>query len=415
MPDSDAWPDDSKVRLEVEGAYQLDTSLPVRSADWFENLRTRLAQGRFAYGAAFGNNAHSNWGAEELARSTYYAERFFKDKTGVESTKNVIMRDEPSLSWGVIDALVEAGAKTLDSLRRQVVLYDSLPRIDIVNDAVKGPQIANVEIGYFAFPLKLDNFMLRHEMPTGDMRPGVNPDINDPAAEQYFTSSTAFYTVNRWVDASNQRDRGITFASLQAPLLSYGKPDIGSSKGGWNVNYVPEKPWIYSIAFNNEWQTNFQKTQPGRATFRYSLQGHAGGSWQAGNAQTFGAETSSPFRTSVISAAQPGQGINAAKGQFIGVNQPNVVLTTAKLAEANGEGIILRFNEIKGQVTDVKAELSWLAPAAVMETDLVENNKEPVALDGTRIAFTIPPLRLQDLPPDPRHSLTARHRSDRRL
>ena len=75
-------------------------------------LRTRLAQRRFAYGAAFGDLAHNNWGAEELARSTYYAERFFKDKTGVESSKNVIMRDEPAMSWGAIDALVEAGAKS---------------------------------------------------------------------------------------------------------------------------------------------------------------------------------------------------------------------------------------------------------------------------------------------------------------
>ena len=112
MPNSDTWPDDSKVRLEVEGVYQLDTTLDVRSADWFETLRTRLLQGRFAYGAAFANNAHANWGAEELARSTYYSERFFKDKTGVGSTKNVIMRDEPVMSRGAIDAMVEAGAKS---------------------------------------------------------------------------------------------------------------------------------------------------------------------------------------------------------------------------------------------------------------------------------------------------------------
>ena len=80
------------------------------------------------------------------------------------------------------------GATTgLDGLRRKVILYDSLPRIDFINDAIKGQQIANVEMGYFAFPLKVDNFMLRHEMPTGDMRPGVNPDIDDPANEQYYT------------------------------------------------------------------------------------------------------------------------------------------------------------------------------------------------------------------------------------
>jgi hypothetical protein len=314
----------------------------------------------------------------------------------------------------VLGSVTADGAATgLDSLRRKVVLYDSLPRIDIINDAVKGQQIANVEIGYFAFPLKMDNFMLRHEMPTGDMRPGVNADINDPASEQYYTSSTAFYTVNRWVDASNQRDRGITFASLQAPLLSYGKPDIGATKGGWKVGYNTEKPWIYSMAFNNEWQTNFQKTQPGRAIFQYSLRGHAGGSWQAGNAETFGAETSSPFRISVIAAAQPGQGFNAAKGQFIGIDKNNVVLTTAKVAEANGEGIILRFNEIKGQATAVKVDLRWFAPDSVTETDLVENNKGPVALDGTGISFTIAPFGFKTFrlvkgtPPPPVAGVTA--------
>jgi hypothetical protein len=82
MPNSDAWSDDSKVRLEVEGVYQLDTSLRVRNADWFETLRTRLAQGRFAYGAAFANNAHSNWGAEELARFFRQRLRRTADETG---------------------------------------------------------------------------------------------------------------------------------------------------------------------------------------------------------------------------------------------------------------------------------------------------------------------------------------------
>lgn len=308
----------------------------------------------------------------------------------------------------VLGSVAADGAATgLDRLRRQVILYSDLPRIDIVNDAVKGPQIANVEMGYFAFPLKVDDFMLRHEMPTGDMRPGVSADIDDPASEQYYTSSTAFYTVNRWIDASNRRDWGITFAALQAPLVSYGQPDIGATKGGWKVGYNTEKPWIYSMAFNNEWQTNFQKTQPGLARFQYSLRAHAGGSWQAGGAESFGAEAASPFRVAAIAAAQPGQGMNPAKGQFVGVSQSNVVLTAAKLAEANGEGLVLRFNEIKGQATAVKVDLGWFAPAAVVETDLVENDKAPVALEGGALAFTIPPFGfktfrlLRGAPPPP--------------
>lgn len=803
MPNSDTWPDDSKVRLEVEGVYQLDTSLRVRDADWFEMLKARLSQGRFAYGAAFANNAHNNWGAEELARSTYYSERFFKDKTGVDSTKCIIMRDEPTLSWGIIDAMVETGAKSfaihhnsdhnpwrgttvypelfyaqgrnpanrllvwnspvanycvdelkfigtninvlmtsistklmgyqasnqkypydvamvnftfhgdncsmsaqvynniktmndkgyaypriinanynqffddvaakwgkaiptfkgtiedwwnfgaastayetglnrvnhdklaaaeflatlasvavpdcrypcevlasayenmllydehtwgsprpavdeqwrwkrntaiasdvvstkvlkdsmaslnaliptagrtivvynnlswsrsdlvtvsqgdfpahfdlkdvdsgkavkyqklrdgkvvfvaekvpglgyktflltsraddpvfpssvtatattlenkyfkvtfngagnitsildkknsnaemvdssapfplnqyviykesvltgqvesaiittsvgpvmgdmaadgkttgLDSLSRKVILYDSMARIDFVNDAVKGRQLSNIEMGYFVFPLKVDNFMLRHEMPTGDMRAGVTSNINDEASEQYYTSSTAFYTVNRWIDASNQRDWGITFASVNAPLVSYGRPDLGWHKKAWDVNYNTAKPWIYSMAFNNEWQTNFQKTQPGRMRFQYSLRGHKGGTWQGGQAEFFGAEVSSPLKASVICEAQPGRGFDAAKGRFLRISKDNVVLTTAKMAEANGEGIILRFNEISGRETKVKVDVSWFAPDVVIETDLVENDIGQISLGwGQTVSLKIP-------------------------
>jgi fibronectin type 3 domain-containing protein len=69
-----------------------------------------------------------------------------------------------------------------------------------------------------------------------------------------------------------------------------------------------------------------------------------------------------------------------------------VTLTAAKMAEANGEGLILRFNEIKGQTTNVEVDLGWFAPSSVTETDLVENDKGPVKIDGGRIAFTIQPF-----------------------
>ncbi|MCX6877839.1 MAG: hypothetical protein NTW21_29110 [Verrucomicrobia bacterium] len=291
----------------------------------------------------------------------------------------------------IMGSITADGATTgLDSLKRKVILYDSLARMDIVNDVVKGQQIANIEMGYFAFPLNVANYMLRHEMPTGDMRPGVSSDINDKENEQYYTSSTAFYTVNRWIDVSNQRDWGISFASLQAPLVSYGKPDIGQFKQGWDVNYNAVKPWIYSMVFNNEWQTNFQKTQPGRAVFRYSLRGHSGGSWQAGNAETFGAEVASPLRIAVIPDKQEGKGFDPARGQLVSIDKSNVVLTTAKMAEANGVGIIVRFNELKGLATPVMVDLNWFAPTSVIETDLIENDKAPMKLTDGRISFTIP-------------------------
>ena len=79
----------------------------------------------------------------------------------------------------------------------------------------------------------------------------------------------------------------------------------------------------------------------------------------------------------------------AAKGQFITINKDNVVLTTAKLAEANGEGTILRFNETLGQDTKVTVDLNFLHPGAVIETDLVENDRSPLSLNKGTVSFTI--------------------------
>lgn len=299
-----------------------------------------------------------------------------------------------SVRQGAVSASVVAdgAVEGLDSLRRRVVLYRDLPRIDFVDETVKGLQISNIEMGYFAFPLKVEGFTLRHEMPTGDMKPGVNRDVDDPANEQYYTSSTAFHTVNRWVDASGPQGHGITFATPTAPVVSYGRPDTGWFKGGWDINYNAPKPWIYGMAFNNEWQTNFQKTQPGRVVFRYALRGHGGNSWQEGDADTFGAEVESPLRANLVAAAQPGAGLDGAKGTFLSIDRPNVLLSAAKLAEANGEGLIVRFNETKGKTTEVTVDLGFFKPESVTETDLIENDRAKVALEGGKIRFTIEPF-----------------------
>ena len=59
---------------------------------------------------------------------------------------------------------------------------------------------------------------------------------------------------------------------------------------------------------------------------------------------------------------------------LISVNPKNVVLTTAKIAETNGEGVILRFNEIAGEKSRVTVDLDLFCPDSWNMTDLVEND-----------------------------------------
>ncbi|WP_158299381.1 DUF7402 domain-containing protein [Paenibacillus antri] len=281
---------------------------------------------------------------------------------------------------------VSVGVK---EMRRQVILYEDLPRIDIVNDVVKedAPSYATQdEEGFFTFPLRVPNFMLRHEMPSGDMRPYVRTDITHPDNEQFLSSSTAYYTVNRWIDASDQEGYGITLSPISNPIVQYG--ERRSALGPWDYN--TENPWIYSFVFNNKWHVNFQKTQPGPVTLRYSIASHAGGDWESGRADRFGMQANHALRGVMIDDAQPEGTLRASAGQFMSIDRDNVVLTTAKLAEANGEGVILRFNETLGEDTMVTVDLNALAPAQVIRTDMVENDIEPIDLvEGRFVTFEI--------------------------
>ncbi|MGD0898717.1 MAG: glycosyl hydrolase-related protein [Thermoguttaceae bacterium] len=285
----------------------------------------------------------------------------------------------------------DGACQGVESLKRSVILYDAIPRIDFIEDVVKSPSgfglLKSGEIneeGYLVFPVKVSNFLLRHEMPTGNVRPLVDP--NSGPQEQLPSTCTDHFTVNRWIDVSNQSDFGVTLSPVDVPLVMYGK----TTPRNFNTAYKTSKPWIFSYAFNNLWYTNFQKTQPGRVVFRYSLRPHGGADWLAGGAHRFGAEVCSPLRTCVIAGRQEGvAGLKTTNGQFFKLDQPNVVLTTAKLAEANGQGIILRFNEIEGRKTEVSVDLGLLAPAAVMQTDLVENDRGPLTVNKGVVTFSI--------------------------
>ncbi|HIS68281.1 MAG TPA: hypothetical protein IAA58_02775 [Candidatus Gallacutalibacter stercoravium] len=277
-------------------------------------------------------------------------------------------------------------------IRREIILYEDEPRIDFINTVYKNDALAwrkQDEEGFFVFPLRVPDFCLRHEMPVGDVRPYVEKSHVQPGegtAEQFYTSSTDFYTANRWIDASSMAaGYGITLSALSAPIVQYGERRTLL----YDLDYNTRKPWVYSYAINNKWGTNFMETQPGILTFRYSLQSHDGGDWRDGRADRFGWGISTPLAVSVISHSQPGAGFKAEADQWIRIAGDSVMLTTAKVAEANGEGVILRFNETLGRPTDAEVDLSFFSPCDAIETDLMENDRQPAVLKNGVLHFSI--------------------------
>ena len=284
--------------------------------------------------------------------------------------------------------------RAVDSMKREVILYDNIPRIDIKNTVIKreAPQQNTLdEEGFFVFPVNMgDNFKIEHETVSGRLDPTkVSKDIYNPENELMYGSSTDFFTVNRWIDIGNKSNYGVMFNPINAPLVQYSQRN--SYK--FNPDNQITKPYIYSWVYNNKWWTNYQKTQPGPVTFEYSIQSRTGQSFADGRADQKGLESNTPLVAEVIETRQGGS-LSENQMQFVTISADNVQLIAAKQAEQNGEGIIFRFNETLGKETNVIADLSAYGIASVVETTIVEDDmaqsKHNVRMENGKVMFTIP-------------------------
>jgi glycosyl hydrolase family 38 len=279
-------------------------------------------------------------------------------------------------------------------ISRTVTLYADLPVIEIHNEVHKAaapplpggqPGAVLDEEGFFTFPFRVPDFVLRSEMPSGDVRPHVTSDIDDPATEQFYTSSTDFYTVNRWIDATSESaGYGVSLYPYQAPVVQYGS----RRSLLYDIDYNTPTPWVMSYVYCNKWCTNFIESQPGPATFDYRIRSHTGSDWRAGRADRHGLESVTPLVGRYF--AGDGSAMDEPVGQWLGLDADGVHLTTAKLAEPNGDGFVVRLVEMLGHDTLARLDLSRFGPVSVVQTSLVEDDRHPVDVVDGVVAVDVP-------------------------
>lgn len=247
------------------------------------------------------------------------------------------------------------------SILQTITLYDDIPRIDIDNKVLKSPlpNLTSIEEAFYTFPFLAHNaYEIRYDLPVGNVAEG----------EQVYGTSTDWYTVNKWVNVYDKTDDySMTLALKTAGLAQFGERRTGN----WSFDYKSDKPYIYSYVFNNMWQTNFQGDQPGTAPFSYSVYAGKGNCAKAINQNALDALT--PLQAAVVTNAGDSDKTCAETGTYIHIDKENVLLSILKPAEANGDGFIIRFNEIGGTAEKVTVKLPE-AFVAYTETDIVEND-----------------------------------------
>ena len=236
----------------------------------------------------------------------------------------------------VVSLLIESDAPGCHRLYREVRLVHGLDRVDIINTMDK-KKVLDPEGIHVAFPFHVDDGQMRMDIAWGQIRPDD---------DQLTGSCKNYFTIQRWVDISNQ-DYGITWATRDAPLIEVGSITSDPIAVGWKRRVEPSQT-LYSYVMNNYWETNYKAFQEGPSTFRYAIRPH--GSFNSGSAERFGIEWSQPLY------AFPGTEKSPPRGSFLSIDPIGVIVTSLKPSE-DGKAVMVRLFNSSGRPEQVK--LTW--------------------------------------------------------
>ena len=240
------------------------------------------------------------------------------------------------------------------------------------------------EASFCAIPVHVPDYQHHHELAGAVTQPG-NKDL------QFEASESAYYAIQHFADASND-EFGVTLSTIESALIEYGFPrpaywDTGARRPKEEIE-KPQNSNMFLYLMNNFFSTNICVDQPGTKKFTFSINSHKG-NWQKGQAYKFAWETSHPIIPQYL--AKNKNGVLESQMSFLTVDKDNVICSTLKKAEANGEGFVLRFFELEGKTSRVKMKLNLNQTISkAYALSLIENDLEELTVnDNNEVEFEI--------------------------
>jgi alpha-mannosidase len=274
-----------------------------------------------------------------------------------DDLKNIQRNGEVTIRVGekgplMASLIVESAAPGCKKLVRELRVVSGLDYVECINTVDKERLPAK---SYMAKEGKESvNFAFAFAVPRGDMLLDLPLAVCRPEADQMPSACKNWLTVGRWADVSS-RNRGITWVTLDAPLVQVGgitatllnsqtNPDI------WRKHIEPTQK-LYSWAMNNHWGTNYRAYQEGPTVFRFILRPHH--RRDIAEASRFATGFSQPLLPARAS------GVTPSGAPFLRV-EPQDVLVTALKPSDDGRAVIVR---LFGASEHTKsASLTWSGP-----------------------------------------------------
>jgi alpha-mannosidase len=244
----------------------------------------------------------------------------------------------------VASLLVASDAPGCKRLVREVRVVDGLDYVELVNTVDKLAVRAKEGL-HFGFGFDVSDGTARMDVGWAAVRPEL---------DQIPASCKNWFSVQRWVDISNDRF-GVTWSPVDAPLVEVGGITanlIGSQTNPdvW-IQHLQASQTIYSWIMNNHWHTNYRADQEGPTVFRYAIRPHKG--FAPVSAARFGVGCSQPLICVPASGPAPGK-------PRLALSSDKVIVTAFKPSD-DGKAWIVRLFGASGKTEKVK--LSWTTPS----------------------------------------------------
>ncbi len=276
-------------------------------------------------------------------------------------------------------ALLESTNLNTPMIQTEIILFDALKRIEIINRIEKIKTYAKEGV-YFAFPFARDEARFRYATQNGYV---------DPARDMLPGAGLEWFNVQQWLAVEgNGFVAGII--PVDAPLVTLG--DI--ARGTWPREFGRRPGTVFSYVMNNYTPEGYLAGQGGEFTFRYVIS--SAREFDPVALHRLGTEALVPVERNEITRNErvlpPVRSPSEYQQSFVCVDQPNVSLTTLKTAE-RGEGTILRFVEAAGNAADVDVRFpgGWQIRRAAI-CNAVEDEQTPIKAEGSQFRFPIKPF-----------------------
>lgn len=235
-----------------------------------------------------------------------------------------------------------------------------------MSNTIDKQPVADKEGIHFGFDFNVPQATTLIDIPWGVMQPDK---------DQWKQGNRNWMAMQRWADISNDT-HGVTWCSLDAPLMEYGgrfaNNAMGWGNGGdWKYSLPEHSAEIYSWVMNNHWHTNFPQTQEGVVTFNYRMMPHEES--DVATANRFGMEQAQPL---VHVQAKNAADVKAP----VAIDNANVVVSIIK-DQGDGKSFVVRLRSLSDKEEAVTMTYPSSNPRAAY---ICDNCEEPSqSFDGT--------------------------------